>query len=272
MTYIATLRAQLDSMAVGFVAALPNIAIALVILLITWVTARFAARIADVLVGRGDIRLSLKALLDATVRLVIWMFGIMLAAVVVMPSLTPASVFAGFGIAIVAIAFAFHGIFENFFAGILILVRRKMQIGDVILCGDVHGRVELITLRESHVRTLSNDLTIVPNAMLFKLPVVIQTDDDLRRQEVDISVAASTDLDRAADVIRRAVEKLGSVDQSRGVEVLAHAFAAGSVAFLVRWWSGSSPKASSESRDQVVRAIKRALDTAGIAAADPQRK
>lgn len=264
MNYIATLRAQLEQMAVGFVAALPSLAIALVILLLTWVIARFAVRIADLLVGRTDIRPSLKALLDTLVRLAIWIFGIMLAAVVVMPSLTPASLFAGLGIGAVAIGFAFQDIFENFLAGVLIMIRKKMRIGDIIECEGINGKVELITLRESHIRSLSNELTIVPNAMLFKNPVKILTDDDLRRHELVVGVSYDADLDRAADVIRRAMEKIAVIEHSRGIDIFAQEFNASSVDFLVRWWAGSTPKAGWESKDRAVRAIKRALDDAGI--------
>lgn len=264
LNYVATLRAQLEQMAVGFVAALPSLVIALVILLVTWVIARFAVRIADLLVVRSDIRPSLKALLDTLVRLAIWIIGIMLAAVVVMPSLTPASLFAGLGIGAVAIGFAFQDIFENFLAGVLIMIRKKMQIGDIIECEGIKGKVEVITLRESHVRSLSNELTIVPNAMLFKNPVKILTDSDLRRHELVVGVSYDADLDRAANVIRRAMEKLDVIDGSRGIDVFAQEFNASSVDFLVRWWAGSTPRAGRESKDQAVRAIKRALDEAGI--------
>ena len=264
MDYIATLRAQLDQMAISFVAALPSIVIALVILLVTWIVARFAVRIADMLVGRSEMRPSLKILIDTLVRLAIWMIGVMLAAVVVMPGLTPASLFAGLGIGAVAIGFAFQDIFQNFLAGVLIMIRRKMQVGDVIECEGITGRVEYISLRESHIRALSNELTIVPNATLFKNPVKILTDNELRRHDIIVGVAYDTDLDRAADVIRRAVEKVQIVEQGRGVEVFAQEFNTSSIDFLVRWWSGSTPKAGWESKDKVVRAIKRALDDAGI--------
>jgi len=88
---VATLRDQLVGMGEGFVRALPGLAIALVVLLITWIVARFAARIADLLIGKTDVRPSLKNLIDTLVRLVIWIIGIMIAAIVVMPGLTPAS-------------------------------------------------------------------------------------------------------------------------------------------------------------------------------------
>ena len=264
MSYIQTLQAQLNSMATSFVAALPSLAIALIVLLITWIVARFASRITDLLIGRTDIRPSLRNLLATLVRVGIWLIGIMLASVIVMPGLTPASLFAGLGIGAVAIGFAFQDIFENFFAGVLIMVREKMRIGDVIECEGIKGRVEHITLRETHVRSLSNELTIVPNSMLFKNPVQILTDEDLRRHEVIVGVAYDTDLDRAADVIRRAAEKADGLDKERGVEVFAQEFNSSSIDFLVRWWAGSTPKAGWESKDKVVRAIKRALDDAGI--------
>jgi len=264
VSYIATLREQVQAMATGFVAALPSIAIALLVLLVTWILARFAAKIADMLVGRTEIRPSLKSLIDTLVKLAIWLIGIMIAAIVVMPTLTPASLIAGLGIGAVAIGFAFQDIFENFLAGVLIMLREKMRIGDVIECEGIVGKVERITLRETHVRRLSGELTIVPNSMIFKNPVEILTDELKRRHEIVVGVSYDTNLDHAADVIRRSVEAVGGVDIDMGLDIFAQEFNSSSVDFLVRWWAGSTPRAGWESKDKVVRAIKAGLDAAEI--------
>ena len=264
MNYIATLRDQLQGMATGFVAALPSIAIALFIVLLTWIVARFATRFSDMLVDKADIRPSLKNLIDTMVKLAIWVIGLFIAAVVVMPDLTPASLLAGLGIGAVAIGFAFQDIFENFLAGVLIMVREKMRIGDIIDCEGITGKVEHISLRESHVRKLSGELTVVPNSILFKNPVEILTDVEQRRHEVVVGVSYDTNLDHAADVIRRAVEGIEEVLASKGVDIFAQEFNSSSVDFLVRWWAGSSPRSGWESKDKVVRAIKASLDEAGI--------
>ena len=261
---VATLQDQLVGMGEGFVRALPGLAIALVVLLVTWIVARFAARIADLLIGKTDVRPSLKNLIDTIVRLVIWIVGIMIAAIVVMPGLTPASLFAGLGIGAVAIGFAFQDIFENFMAGVLIMLREKMRIGDIIECEGIIGKVEHITLRETHVRKLSGEVTLVPNSMLFKNPVEILTDEVKRRHEVVVGVSYDTNLDHAADVIRRAVEGIEEVDSEKTLDIFAQEFNASSVDFLVRWWAGSTPRSGWESKDKVVRAIKAALDDAGI--------
>ena len=264
LDYIDTLRTQLEEMAEGFIETLPSLAIALFIILITWIIARFAVKISDMIVGRTEIRASLKTLVDTGVRLSIWVLGIFVAAVVVIPDLTPASLLAGLGIGAVAIGFAFQDIFENFFAGILIMLREKMRIGDVIECEGISGKVEHITLRETHVRKLSGELTVVPNSVLFKNPVEILTDVDQRRHDVVIGVSYDTNLDHASKVIRRAVEGVDDVLASKGIDIFAKEFNSSSVDFLVRWWSGSTPRAGWESKDKVIRAIKSALDEAGI--------
>ena len=264
MNYIATLRDQLQEMGTGLVEALPSFAIALIILFVTWIVARFAVKISDALVGRTEIRASLKNLIDTLVRLGIWLVGLFIAAVVVIPSLTPASLLAGLGIGAVAIGFAFQDIFENFLAGVLIMLREKMRIGDIIDCEGITGKVEHITLRETHVRKLSGELTVVPNSILFKNPVEIFTDEDQRRHEVVVGVSYDTNLDHAADVIRRAVEDVEDVLASKGVDIFAQEFNSSSVDFLVRWWAGSTPRSGWESKDKVVRAVKAALDDAGI--------
>ena len=264
MNYIEALRSQVQAIALGFVEALPTMVIALVIIILTSIIARFAVKFADLIVGRTDIRPSLKALIDTLVKLAIWLIGLMIAAIVVMPGLTPASLIAGLGIGAVAIGFAFQDIFENFLAGVLIMVREKMRIGDVIECEGIKGKVTRITLRETHVQKLSGELTIVPNSILFKNPVEILTDEDERRHEVVVGVSYDTNLDHAADVIRRAVGTADGVNHDKTVDIFAQEFNSSSVDFLVRWWGGSTPRAGWETRDQVVRAIKAHLDEAGI--------
>ena len=264
MNFLEPIREQADAMLYGFLSILPNLAIAIVVLVITWIVSKFALSIADKLIGSTSLRPNLKNLLETAVKLLIWIIGLMIAAAVIFPGFTPAGMIAGLGIGAVAVGFAFQDIFENFFAGVLIMLREKMRIGDVIECQEIVGKVEHITLRETYVRSLSNELTVVPNAVLFKNPVKILTDDQIRRHEVVIGVSYDTDLEEAAGVLRRALEGLTDIEQDKGVEIYAQEFNSSSVDFLVRWWAGSTPKASWQSKDLVVRTIKRALDDADI--------
>ncbi|WP_234033076.1 mechanosensitive ion channel family protein [Erythrobacter rubeus] len=261
---LSTLMEQLNEMGTELVRTLPSIAIAIVIIVITAIVAGFTVKIADALIGKTDLRPSLRNLIETLVKLGTWILGLLIAAIVVFPGLTVGSLIAGLGIGAVAIGFAFQDIFENFLAGVLIMIREKMRIGDVIECEGIIGKVEHITLRESHIRALSGELTVVPNSVLFKNPVEILTDKDQRRHDVVIGVSYDTDLDEAAEVIRKAVSAVDEVDTEKGLDIFAQEFNSSSVDFLVRWWSGSTPRNGWESKDKVVRAIKRGLDDAGI--------
>lgn len=245
-------------------AATPSLVIALGLLVLTWLVAKGAGGISRRIVGKSEIKPSLQNLLQTLVRLGVWIVGLMIAAVVVFPDFTPASLIAGLGIGTVAVGFAFKDIFENFFAGVLIMLREKMRIGDVIEVDGILGTVEHISLRETHIRAFSGELTIMPNSMLFQNAVEIWTDEPIRRFEVVIGVSYDTDLEQAEKVLQEAVEGCTTIDKDKPVQVLADTFNSSSVDFIVRWWAPSSGANAVVTKPEVVKAIKAALDTAKI--------
>ena len=264
---------QLNGMLAATVAVLPQVAVAILVLLMTFVIAWAAKAISGRVLSRSRIRPSLKNLFQMLVGLAVWIIGIMVAAVIIFPNLTPASILAGLGIGSVAIGFAFKDTFENFLAGIIILFRKEMRIGDFIECEGLDGKVENIAVRETHIRQTDGQLVIVPNSMLFKNPITIRTDLDQRRITVMCGIGYGEDVAEGRSVIETAVKSCETVTQTdnRPVQVFAQAFGASSIDFEVTWWTGSTPLDVRRSRDEVVEAIKSALDSAGIEIPFPYR-
>jgi small-conductance mechanosensitive channel len=271
MDLVRILWGRLHEMAAGLIRLLPQLAIAVVVLLVTWAAAKFARRIAERLLNRTHVRNTLVDLAETLVSVLIWVLGLMIASSIVLPGVTPANLLAVLGLGSVAVGFAFKDIFENFLAGVLIMLRRKMRIGDMIECESVEGKVEHITLRDTYLRHLSNELVLVPNAYLFKNPVKILTESGTRRHQVEVGVGYDVDLDAARTVIEQAVRDAEGVDTSQRIDVFAKEFGDSSINFLVRWWAGSKPIDMHRSRDAVVRGIKRALDDAGMEIPFPYR-
>jgi small conductance mechanosensitive channel len=270
MDLVAILIERVNEMLAGFIRMLPQLGLALVVMLIAWGCAHLVRSLTKRIASRAGLRPSLVALFVTLAGIVIWLFGILVALAVLLPGVNAGSLLTVVGFSSIAIGFAFKDIFENFLAGVLIMMRKKMRIGDHIECQDVEGRVEQITLRETYLRRLDSQLTIVPNAYLFQNPVRIITDLDLRRHEIVVGVAYDTDLDRAAEIIAEAIRGLERVNRAKPVDVFAREFADSSINFTVRWWAGSRQAEMHASRDQVVRSIKRALDEAGIEIPFPQ--
>lgn len=254
-----------------FLAALPNYGIAIVVLMMTWVVASLLTRLLSLFVRRMKLRNSLQDLFRQLAYMVLWVVGILVAAVVAFPGVTVGKLLTVLGIGSIAIGFAFKDIFENFFAGVLILWRFPFENGDVIETGEIFGRVERTTIRMTEIRQPDGQLVVLPNAHLFKNPVNIVTSQDLRRIDITCGVAYGEDVDASRTVIEQAVRGCPTVAQGEEVQVFAKEFNSSSVDFQVAWWTGSQPVEVRRSRDEVVAAIKRALDEHGIEIPFPYR-
>tara|TARA_A200000159_G_C7336117_1_gene345151 strand:+ start:2274 stop:3146 length:873 start_codon:yes stop_codon:yes gene_type:complete len=271
VNFIEPLFQKVQRMWVGFVELLPLLAIALVVLIITWLMTRVLTAVLKRSLKNSKIRRSLCELFDSLITVTVWTVGFLIAITIIFPSLTPAKLLTVLGLGSVAVGLAFKDIFENFFAGILIMLRKPMRIGDFVECESINGRVEKITVRETYLRKTDDQLIIVPNSFLFKNPVYVLTDLSLRRFDLVVGVAYSEDVDIAREVIRSALEGLDDINQQRGVEVYAREFNSSSLDFTVRWWANSRPIDMHKSRDIVVTAVKKALDEAGIEIPFPYR-
>lgn len=271
MEPVNILLKQLREILRGMIEILPQLAIAIVLLMMTWLIA-WGVKKAIRRLTQSQLRPSLQTLLVNMGAIGIWLVGIMIAAVVLFPSLTPASMLAGLGVGSVAIGFAFKDIFENFLAGIIILFRQEMRLGDFVECEGIEGEVEKILIRETHIRQVDGQLVVVPNAVLFKNPLTIRTDKDTRRTTVICGVAYGEDVDASRKVIEAAVAKCETVSSdSLPIQVFAQEFNSSSIDFEVTWWTGSKPLDIRKSRDEVIASVKRALDEAGIEIPFPYR-
>ncbi len=273
MTPLQIVREQLGDIARESIALLPQLAVALVVLTLTLFASKFARALLSTTLGRSAMRASLKELLLNLTGLLSWMVGLVIAAVIVFPNLSPANALAGLGLGSVAIGFAFKDVFENFLAGLIILFRREMRIGDTIQCQGLDGKVEKISVRETHIRQTDGQLVIVPNALLFKNPLTIRTDLEQRRVTLMCGIAYGESIEQSRNVIDKAVRDCQSVStaEDRPVQVFAHSFGDSSIDFEISWWTGSSPVDIRRSRDEVVASVHLGLGQAGIEIPYPYR-
>ncbi|MBT8085850.1 MAG: mechanosensitive ion channel family protein [Woeseia sp.] len=268
---VGSLTTQLENYLESFIRSLPNIAAAIVVLVVTWLLAKGIKKLIEKAMSSAGVRKALIGLSRTVVGVAVWVLGILIAMAVLFPSVKPGSVLAALGVGGIAIGFAFKDIFENFMAGAMIMLRKPMRIGDFIHCEGVEGKIEEIMIRDTYVRQTDGQLVLVPNAMLFKNPVFVRTDEELRRFEIIAGVSYDADVDEAREIIRKAVEKLDIVVDNKPVDVFATEFNSSSIDFRVRWWSNSKPRHFHESRDLVIASIKRALDDAKIEIPYPYR-
>jgi potassium-dependent mechanosensitive channel len=103
----------------------------------------------------------------------------------------------------VGIGFGLQSVVNNFVSGLILLVERSIQVGDVVQVGDTTGEVRSIGIRASMVRTGEGGDVIVPNAFLAAERVTNWTlTDRIRRVDIPVRVAYGADPERVLDLLR----------------------------------------------------------------------
>jgi len=255
----------------SFVEHLPFVFGSIVVLLLTWLLTTFLRRFGNRILSGWNKRESVKELIIRLVTIVGWVLGLLLSAIILFPGLTPAKALGGLGLVSIAVGLAFKDIFENFFAGVLILWRFPFERGDFIECEGLVGKVEKVMMRMSYIRETNGELTVVPNSFLFKNPVTILTSLPSRRVMLTTGVAYDVDIEEAVGVITKAIEQCETLTPDKPVQVFPCAFGSSSIDIELAWWTDSTPLGVRESRAEVVTAVKAALDKNGIEIPFPYR-
>lgn len=268
---VASLEETLRGIWESFIDHTPYLAAGLIVLILTAILANLIGRFFYKLAKKAALRGSLQDLIQRLASITTWLLGLLLTAMLIFPGLTPTRALGGVGILSIAVGLAFRDMFENFFAGILLLWRFPFENGDYIQCQELTGRVEDISVRMTQIRQVTGELIVVPNSFLFKNPVYVLTDTPRRRIELTVGIAYDEHVDKAIPVIEEALKNCNTVDRSLPLEVFMAEFASSSVDIEVTWWADSTPVGQRRSRNQVISAIKNALDEQGIEIPYPYR-
>lgn len=254
---VALMSAKVDAFVNGFFLQLPNIAAAVLFMLLAWVAAR--------LLGGGIERLSVRrgrpdlgALLGSMAKGTALIMAGLIAAAIIFPTVNPGDILATLGIGSVAIGFAFKDILQNLLAGLLLLIRRPYRRGDQIAVKEYEGTVEHIKSRATLIKTYDGRRVIIPNSDIYTLPVVVNTAFEHRRDDYTVGIGYGDDPAAAAEIFREAVARVEGVLADPAPEALPWVLNGSSVDLLVRWWASSTRADQVHVRSRVILAIHQA--------------
>ncbi|MGI8437247.1 MAG: mechanosensitive ion channel family protein [Chthoniobacterales bacterium] len=260
---LAGARQRLSNCADGAARLMPNIAAALILLAIFYglaLLARYLIRRHFVRRERRD----LGNLLGGFAKTGLLILGFLLAATIIIPSLTPGDLIAGLGVSSVAIGFAFKDILQNWLAGLLILLRQPFEINDQIKVNDHEGTVERIETRATIIKTYDGERIVIPNSQIYTNAVLVKTAHEKRRSQYDVGIGYGDGIGHACEVIREAIGNVAEVESDPTPEALPWDLSASWVTIRARWWTHSQQADVVHVRAKVLQAIKDGLDAAGI--------
>jgi small conductance mechanosensitive channel len=167
------------------------------------------------------------------------------------------------------IAFALQNSLSNFASGILMLIYRPFDIGEVINVAGVLGKVETMNLLSTQLRTPDNQLIIVPNNSVWGDVITNVTGITERRIDLVFGIGYSDDIDKAQKVLEDIVNEHELVLKEPEAVVKLHELADSSVNFVCRPWV--KPENYWNVYWDITREVKRRFDAEGVSIPFPQR-
>jgi small-conductance mechanosensitive channel len=158
---------------------------------------------------------------------------------------------------------------ENSAAGLLLTTRTVFNEGDQIETAGYRGTVTAIGTRTTELETTDGRQIHIPNTEVLKQPIIVYTAFDSRKAAFDITVAYNTDLDRATELLLKAISGVDQVQQDPAPAVQASAFASNAITLNVSFWYPSTMTSDGTATDGAIRACTKALVAADIELATP---
>jgi small conductance mechanosensitive channel len=266
------LTSKLIGWARALILQLPNLAVAVAVVVGFWLVARLGRNLARRLLHRVSHSEQVTWLVSQAVFLALMSTGAFVALGILGLQKTVASLLAGAGILGLALGFAFQDIAANFMAGIYLSVEHPFRRGHMIKTKDWLGIVQHVSLRFTEILTQQGEIVLVPNKHVFENPIVNYTIRGTRRVDLNIGVSYEDDLEQVRQVALAAVEGISGRVPDKEAELFYDQLADSSVTFKLRFWiEFKAQRDYLHARSEAIERIKRAFDDHGITMPFPTR-
>jgi small conductance mechanosensitive channel len=176
---------------------------------------------------------------------------------------------AGLGVVGFIVGFALQDTLSNFASGVMILLYRPYDVGDLIEIVGAFGKVKDMNLVSTTILTLDHQTLVVPNSKIWGDVIKNVTAQTERRVDMVFGIGYADDIPHAERVLREIVEAHDKVLDDPEPVVKLHKLGESSVDFIVRPWV-----ATDDYWDvywDITREVKIRFDAEGISIPFPQR-
>ena len=180
-----------------------------------------------------------------------------------------ASIIAVLGAAGLAVGLALQGTLSNVAAGVMLLFLRPFKVGDFVEAGGASGTVKEVGLLNTELATADNVYIVVPNSAIFSRDISNYSRYATRRLDIAVGVAYDADLTKAMQVLKATLDADGRALADPAPQVMVMELGDSAITLNLRFWVNAADLWPC--KWDMNKAVKEALDAAGIEIPFPQR-
>ncbi|HAH57088.1 MAG TPA: mechanosensitive ion channel protein MscS [Bacteroidales bacterium] len=244
-----------------FVSMIPNMGVAILLLIIFVVLSRLAAKTFKKIFAKTSENKALTSLFTTIIKYTVIGIGLFIILSVLKLDKAVTSILAGVGILGLALGFAFQDIAANFVSGIILAFRTPFTIGDIIKVNDIMGTAMATNLRTTIVKTFTGQEVFIPNKDVLQNPIFNYTVLGKRRIDISVGISYGDDLDKVQAITLETIKNIDGVIDLENTVFDYEEFGSSSINFNIRFWI-SYPGAPGyfKVKTDAIKAIKKAFD------------
>ena len=209
----------------------------------------------------------LKKFIQVSVRRTVLIIGFLVSLTFIEINVAP--VLALIGAAGLVVGLALQSTLSNFASGMLILIYRPFDVGDIVEIEGITGTVHSMTLLSTSIRTFDNQHIVVPNNSVWGKAIINVTGSQTRRVDLVFGIGYRDDMAKAEAIMKEILDNHELVLDEPESMVKVNELGESSVNFVCRPWVKTADYFTVYW--DITRQVKEAFDNHGISIPFPQR-
>lgn len=151
-----------------------------------------------------------------------------------------APLLAGLGVLGFVVGFALQGVLSNFASGLMILIYRPYDVGDVVEIAKIKGTVKEMSMVSTTMLSFNNERLVIPNNSIWGSLIRNITSESTRRVDLVFKISFDADIEQLEKIFNEELNKLDTVLSDPAPIIALNKQFETHLEFIVRPWVKTS--------------------------------
>ena len=205
---------------------------AIIAVLICYIIYKVLFDLLDKVLEKTTIEKHIQNIIKTFVKIIVFfIFIVIITSALGIDTTSIIAVFSLFGL---AISLSIQNIMSNVAHAISIILNKPYMVGDYIKINEYEGNVEEISLLNTKIKTINNEMIYVPNTIMGSNTIINYTHMPNRRIQLIIDASYNDDIDKVKKALRQVIDEEPLTRKDKDIFIEVYEYSTSSIKYIVR--------------------------------------
>lgn len=211
---------------------LARIPSAILAILLCYIIYKLLFDLLDKILSKTTLEKHIKNIVKTFVKIII--FFIFIVIVTSALGIDTTSIIAVFSLFGLAISLSIQNLMSNVAHAMSIILNKPYIVGDYIKINEYEGNVEEISLLNTKIKTINNEMIYVPNTIMGSNTIINYTQMSYRRIELFVDASYDDDIDKVKKILKEIINNEALTLKNKEIFIEVYEYSASSIKYIIR--------------------------------------